>query len=43
MTCPECGGDADQVDDTSLYRCTACGTEFDEDEVNEDGTYTEDQ
>lgn len=42
MTCPECYGVAESVDDTSLYRCTRCDTEFDEDELDEDGTYKED-
>lgn len=37
MTCPECGGDADQVDDTSLHRCVDCDLEFDEDELDEEG------
>jgi predicted RNA-binding Zn-ribbon protein involved in translation (DUF1610 family) len=37
VTCPTCHGDAEPVDDTSLYRCPACGDEFDEDELDEDG------
>lgn len=35
MTCPSCYGDLEQVDDTTLYRCASCETEYDEDELEE--------
>lgn len=37
MTCPSCSADAESVDDISLYRCPACGEEFDDDELDEEG------
>lgn len=42
MICVDCYGDAESVDGTSLYRCGDCGTEFDEDELAEDGSSQDD-
>lgn len=35
MNCPYCQGDLEQVDETTLYHCTSCDEEYDEDELNE--------